>query len=71
VVSDVWVIVAHEDGRRFSVRSTDPRATCADLGWTVEGLETDAAFVATGIPKPKRGRRKPAAKDARPITDAV
>jgi hypothetical protein len=65
VVSDVWVIIEHEDGRRFSVRETDPRTT--EPGWTVEGAESDASFIVTGIPAPKKPRRRPAAKDAAPI----
>jgi hypothetical protein len=50
------------------VRSTDPRAK-GEPGWTVEGEETEGAFVATGIPKPKRVRKRPKAKAAAPITD--
>lgn len=62
-----WVIVRHTDGRRFSVRVSDPRATGAD-GWSVEGAESPAAFV-TDVPAPKPRRRRPRAKDATPITE--
>lgn len=56
------VIVEHEDGRRFSVPNDDPRATGHEKGWTVEGAETDAHFVVSGIPKPRKGRRPPRVK---------
>jgi len=60
------VIVNHVDGRRFSVRVDDPRATGED-GWTVEGAETPDAFIVTGVPKPKPLRERPRPKNAAPI----
>lgn len=62
------VIIEHTDGRRYSVLDTDPRATGEEDGWVVEGPETPEAFIATGIPQPKRDRPRPRAKDAAPIT---
>lgn len=68
-MSDTRVIVEHEDGRRYSVPAKDPRATGKEAGWTVEGEETNAAFVATGIPKPKKARSRPKAKAATPLAE--
>lgn len=69
-MSETRVIVEHKtDGRRYSVLDTDPRATGEEKGWKVEGAEVPAAFIATGIPKPKRVRTKPKAKDAAPIAE--
>lgn len=63
-----WVVIEHEDGRRFSVADDDPRATGEEAYWTVEGAERPETFVPVGIPPVKRPRRKPAAKDAAPLT---
>lgn len=58
------VIVEHEDGRRYSV----PREAAKRLypDFAIVGEETPEAFALVGVPKQKRARQKPRAKDARP-----
>lgn len=65
--TETWVIIEHDDGRRYSVRDTDPRATGEEPGWRVEGAETAEAFVVKGVKKPKAPRKRPTAKNAAPI----
>jgi len=64
-VSEHRVIVEHKDGRRYSVTRADAAKHYPDF--KIVGDETPEAFVATGIPKPKRRRSKPKAKAATPI----
>lgn len=59
------VIIEHEDGRRYSV--TPKAHTDLYPDFKVVGEETDDAFTTVGIPAPKRGRKQPAAKNAKPI----
>lgn len=61
------IIIEHEDGRRFSVTPEAHAELYPDF--TVVGPETDGAFETVGIPKPKRPRHAPRAKDAAPIAE--
>jgi hypothetical protein len=64
-VSDERVIIRHADGREYSVTPEVHAALYPDFEEI--GPETPASFVVSGIPKPKRDRKKPAAKNAAPI----
>jgi hypothetical protein len=68
-MSETWVIIEHEDGRRYSVRDTDPRAN-GEAGWRVEGAEAPDAFVVKGVTKPRAPRKRPTAKNAALIAPA-
>lgn len=63
------VIIVHPDGRRYSVTEDAFRALYEPEGYTVEGPETPAAFVAD-VPRSRRPRPAPRAKDATPPVSA-
>lgn len=69
IVSTDRVIVEHKDGRTYSVTPADAEKHYPDF--KVVGPETPEAFVAKGVPKPKRDRKRPAPKDARPIARPI
>jgi hypothetical protein len=64
-MSDDRIIIEHKDGRTYSVTPKAHAEFYPDF--KVVGPETPEAFVVTGIPKPKRKRSRPKAKDAAPI----
>lgn len=61
------ILIRHADGRTFSVPPDAHARLYPDF--EVVGPETPEAFVATGIPKPKRPRSRPRAKDATPLRE--
>ncbi len=60
------IIIEHPDGRRYGTTSEGfKRLKDTDYdGFTVVGDEVPADFIVTGVPEPKRARRRPAAKRA-------
>lgn len=62
-------IISHPDGRTFSVTEAAFKEVYKPQGFAIDHPEGDADFVATGIPKPKRVRTRPRAKDAAPIVE--
>jgi hypothetical protein len=56
------IIIEGPQGQRFSVTTEAHERLYPDYAVIEE--ETDASFVAVGIPSPKKSRRAPKAKDA-------
>ncbi|MHB8398434.1 MAG: hypothetical protein ACYDCI_05795 [Candidatus Limnocylindrales bacterium] len=65
-MSEHRVIIEHPDGRRYSVTPAAHRDLYEADGFAVVGEETPADFIATGIPAPKRPRRRPTPKRVAP-----
>lgn len=66
------ILISHSDGRRYSVTRETFRDRYEPEGFSEDGLETDAAFVADVPPVPRRaGARRKSTKATKPARVAT